>query len=66
MKRMAKFSKVSFENFCSSWSEDFGGTAEEIKTIYEGIKLPRRATSGSAGYDIYSPVDFTLEPGKTL
>lgn len=66
MKRMAKFSKVSFENFLAAWSDDFGGTVEEIKTIYENIVLPRRATSGSAGYDIYSPVDFTLEPGKTL
>lgn len=66
MKRMAKFSKVSLENFCSAWAEDFGGTEQEIKEIYEAIKLPRRATSGSAGYDIYSPVDFTLEPGKTL
>jgi dUTP pyrophosphatase len=66
MKRVAKFMKVSFENFCASWAEDFGGTPEEIKEIYESIKLPRRATSGSAGYDVFSPVDFTLEPGKTI
>lgn len=66
MKRMAKFSKVSFEQFLGSWKDDFGGTDEEIKEIYDSIPLPRRATSGSAGYDIFSPVDFTLEPGKTL
>lgn len=66
MKRMAKFSKVSFENFSSAWADDFGGTPEEIKAIYDEIKLPRRATSGSAGYDVFSPVDFTLEPGKTI
>ena len=66
MKRIAKFSKVSFEQFYNSWKDDFGGTDEEIKAIYDSIPLPRRATSGSAGYDIFSPVDFTLEPNKTL
>ena len=31
---------------------------------YEDIKLPRRATAKSAGYDMYSLIDFTLQPGK--
>lgn len=66
MKRIAKFSKVSYEQFYNSWKDDFGGTDEEIKAIYDSISPPRRATSGSAGYDIFSPVDFTLEPNKTL
>lgn len=66
MKRMATYSKVSFENFSSAWADDFGGSNEEIRAIYDAIKLPRRATSGSAGYDFFSPLDFTLEPGKTL
>lgn len=66
MKKVAQFSKVSFEQFLTSWQDDFGGTREEIKVIYDSIVLPKRATSGSAGYDIFSPVDFTLEPNKTL
>ncbi len=66
MKRIAKFSKVSFENFRATWAEDFGGSDEEIKAIYDEIQLPRRATSGSAGYDIFAPLDITLEPGKTI
>lgn len=66
MKRMAQFSKVSFAQFLEGWKGDFGGTDEEIKEIYDSIILPKRATSGSAGYDIFSPVDFTLEPNKTL
>ncbi len=66
MKRIAKFSKVSFENFRSVWAEDFGGTNAEIKEIYDAVKLPRRATSGSAGYDIFAPLDIVLEPGKTI
>ena len=26
----------------------------------------KRATRGSAGYDFFSPVDFTLKPGETI
>ena len=66
MKRIAEFQKVSFENFLSAWKDDFGGTDEEIRKIYDDIRLPRRATSGSAGYDIFSPTDFRLDPGQTI
>ena len=41
-------------------------TEEEIKEIYDQIKLPKRATRGSAGYDFFSPVDFELKPGETI
>ena len=63
MERMAKFLKVSEDNFISSldvFSKD------EAKKIYEDIKLPLRATKYSAGYDFYSPFDFTLNPGETI
>lgn len=66
MKRIAEFQKVSFEQFYNSFKDDFGGTKEEIEAVYNSISLPCRATSGSAGYDIFSPMDFTLEPGKTI
>ena len=66
MKRIAQFEKVSFEQFYNSWKGDFGGTEDEIKDIYNSIALPRRATSGSAGYDIFAPVDFTVAPGQSL
>ena len=29
------------------------------------IKLPTRATTHSAGYDFYSPIDVVIEPGKS-
>ena len=29
------------------------------------IKLPTRADDGSAGYDFYSPISFTIKPGET-
>lgn len=66
MKRIAKFTKVSYEQFYNAWCDDFGSTDGEIKEIYDSITLPRRATSGSAGYDIFSPLDFTLKPGETV
>lgn len=67
MKRIAKFYKVSFEQFEESWKDDFPETSpEEIRGIYEKIKLPARATKGSAGYDFFSPIDFELKPGETL
>lgn len=64
MKRIAKFHKVSYKQFFESCREDFN--EEEIKEMYEKIKLPARATSGSAGYDVYAPFDFTLAPSQTL
>lgn len=67
MKRIAKFYKVSFEQFEESWKDDFPETSpEEIREIYEKIKLPVRATKGSAGYDFFSPIDFELKPGETM
>lgn len=67
MKRIAKFHKVSEKRFLEDWKETFPETSEEeIKRIYEKIRLPRRATSGSAGYDFFSPADFTLEPGAVI
>ncbi|MBE6853465.1 MAG: deoxyuridine 5'-triphosphate nucleotidohydrolase [Ruminococcus sp.] len=67
MKKIARFFKVSEEQFIRDWKDTFKGlTDDEIKQIYENIKLPKRATSGSAGYDFYSPVSFNLEPGETI
>lgn len=67
MKRIAKFHKVSRERFFADWTDTFGETKkEELEQIYESIRLPRRATSGSAGYDFFSPADFTIRPGQTI
>lgn len=33
---------------------------------YNDIKLPKRATKYSAGYDIYSVRDFALNPGESI
>ena len=64
MQKVAKFSKVSFEQFNEGWQEAFGQAVEHDK--YDALKLPTRATVGSAGYDFFSPLTFTLEPGETI
>ncbi len=66
MNRIAKFEKVSYEQFFAAYSDDFGGNDDEIRSVYESIKLPRRATAGSAGYDFYTPVAIHLESGQTV
>ena len=53
MNRIAKFYKVSKEQFGHD-------------QCYENIILPRRATSGSAGYDFIAPYDFTLDVGEEI
>ena len=66
MKRIAQFEKVSKDNFVRSWTDEFGADKADAERIYNSITLPKRATSGSAGYDIYSPVDFVIKPGETV
>jgi dUTP pyrophosphatase len=66
MRRIAKFEKVSYEQFEKDFIDCFGEISENIREIYDEIKLPKRATTGSAGYDYYSPVDITLKPGETV
>jgi dUTP pyrophosphatase len=67
MKRIAQFYKVSFEQFLSDWVDCFPNTPEvTVKAIYDNIKLPRRATTGSAGYDFFAPINFEIRPNETL
>lgn len=63
MKRIAKFEKVSKEQYLEAIT-DLAGVDAVIGL--EDLKLPQRATKGSAGYDFFSPVGFTLHPGETV
>ena len=63
MKRIATFEKVSEGKFRVAWTDTFGS---DFKDVYENLKLPRRATAGSAGYDFFSPLTFTLQPGASI
>lgn len=63
MKKIAKFEKVSFKEFSEAYSDN---KDLDINDLYLNIKLPKRATVGSAGYDFYSPFDIVLAPGETI
>ena len=67
MKKIAKFEKVSYNQFKNDFMDSFPQYNEkEVEEIYHSIQLPKRATKGSAGYDFYSPIDFELNPGQTI
>lgn len=72
MKRIAKFEKVSYEQFLDDWSKTFNienldvPKRMQIKSIYESIQLPKRSTCGSAGYDFFSTLTFNLYPNKSI
>lgn len=67
MQRIAKFYKVSYEQFEKDWLDTFPNTSkDEVVKIYESIQLPRRATSGSAGYDFFLPIDIVLQPKEII
>lgn len=67
MYRIAKFEKVSFEQFKKDCIDACPQLAEDdIKGIYDAIKLPKRATAGSAGYDFFAPFQIVLQPGCTM
>ena len=46
--------------------DTFAQSQEEAEKVYEAIRLPKRATAGSAGYDFFAPAEFTLKPGETV
>ncbi len=58
METVAQFQKVSL----AQYQKDAASSIEN----YEKIKLPARATTGSAGYDFFSPQDYTILPGQTV
>ena len=67
MHRIAKFHFVSPAQFMTAMQEEYPKyTEEQIKEMYEALKLPKRATTGSAGYDFYAPVDVTMKPGEIV
>jgi dUTP pyrophosphatase len=67
MNKVAKFEKVSISQFIKDFKDAFNNFSdEEIINIYNEIKLPKRATKGSAGYDFFSPISFALKPNESI
>ncbi|MGM9970861.1 MAG: dUTP diphosphatase, partial [Anaeroplasmataceae bacterium] len=67
MKSVARFELVSEKQFLTDYKDSFPNMSDdEILEMYKEIKLPKRATVGSAGYDFYAPFDINLAPGETI
>lgn len=69
MNRIAVFEKVSYAEFQKTVREVFDGpdlTETELAAIWERIRIPERATSGSAGYDFFTPFSVELNPGQSV
>lgn len=65
MKRIAQFEKVSLNEFKKEMIK-FNYSEEEIEKMYNEIKLPKRATAGSAGYDFYSPFEVIVKANNEI
>lgn len=69
-----KFTKVSYDQFAKDYLKIFYGDDAQLpigidgylKEVYEEIKLPKRGSAYSAGYDLCTPISFRLEPGETI
>ncbi len=51
MLKVAEFMKISLN--------------DENKSYYDDILIPKRATSGSAGYDFFMPYDLEIGPNES-
>lgn len=67
MKKVGQFFKVSAEQYLKDTIKYFPSYYREgdIIEVYDNIKLPRRATKGSAGYDFFLPDGLYLMPGES-
>lgn len=73
---MIKFEKVSFEQFEKDYKDInkipydittdsmFEDERNELRKKYDKIKLPTRATKGSAGYDFFAPYNVGVKKGE--
>lgn len=65
---IATFQKVSFEEYRNMRVKTYARfgekTDDELFEEWMSIKLPERATTGSAGYDFYVPMKATIECGE--
>lgn len=65
-EKIRGFEYISEEQFIKDALEIFNISIEAIKIMYKDLKLPKRATARSAGYDVFSPITFELKPGEEI
>ena len=66
---MNKFEKISKEQFFRDFADYLDDECLDVRdgtAVYNLIKLPKRATKGSGGYDIFAPHDITIPPKGTV
>ncbi len=69
---IAAFEKVSYEQFEKDWIDTFENDEiiltddYSISLAYELVKIPKRSTKHSAGYDICSTAAFHIGPGQEI
>lgn len=78
MQKVAQFEKVNFEQFRKDWFNnifkpqhpevnEISKTIEQmIRRIYDDIKLPKRSTTGSAGYDFFLPSHIKINVNQSI
>ena len=58
------FEKITYNQWLTDMTKYFGGLneekTEEISNMYKDIKLPKRATKHSAGYDFFIPANLLI------
>lgn len=71
--RVGKFEKVSYEQFKKDWLNTYNESGDEelrteeaIRDAYDTLNVPTRGSTGSDGYDFYSPLSFTLYPNEYI
>ena len=60
-----KFETITYDQFKKDMDNIYirhDQSEWEIEDIYNSIKIPRRATTGSAGYDFYMPFKVLIGP----
>ena len=67
---VGKFEKVSKETYRKSLLDISSAKGPQIEKLideaYDSIKLPKRSTTGSAGYDIFLPIPIRLGPADSV
>jgi dUTP pyrophosphatase len=64
MQNYRKFEKVSIGQWYASAPSVDGINMGDWDNLHTDLKLPKRGTQHSAGYDLFAPYTFTLEPNQ--
>lgn len=62
-----RFEKVSLDQFVKDIQGCAPGLSKDgYEFMYNELKLPKRATTGSAGYDFFAPFSFQLKAEESI